>query len=65
MEVNPRVQVEHTVTELITGYNLVELGIRVAQGEKLPVSQDEIKWRGHAIQCRLNAEDPKEFVPSR
>ncbi|MGB0464229.1 MAG: acetyl-CoA carboxylase biotin carboxylase subunit [Candidatus Poseidoniaceae archaeon] len=64
LEVNPRVQVEHTVTELITGYNLVELGIRVAQGEDLPLSQSDIKWRGHAIQCRLNAEDPKEFVPS-
>ena len=64
LEVNPRVQVEHTVTELITGYNLVELGIRVAQGEDLPLTQSDIKWRGHAIQCRLNAEDPKEFVPS-
>lgn len=64
LEVNPRVQVEHTVTELITGYNLVELGIRVAQGEELPLSQADISWRGHAIQCRLNAEDPKEFVPS-
>ena len=64
LEVNPRVHVEHTVTELITGHNLVELGIRVAQGESLMLEQDEIKWNGHAIQCRLNAEDPKEFVPS-
>ena len=64
LEVNPRVQVEHTVTELITGYNLVELGIRVAQGEALPLKQEDIDWRGHAIQCRLNAEDPREFVPS-
>ncbi len=64
LEVNPRVQVEHTVTELITGYNLVELGIRVAQGESLPLTQEDVKWRGHAIQCRLNAEDPKEFIPS-
>ena len=64
LEVNPRVQVEHTVTELITGHNLVELGIRIAQGESLPMKQEEIKWRGHAIQCRLNAEDPKEFIPS-
>ena len=64
LEVNPRVQVEHTVTELITGHNLVELGIRVAQGEALPMKQDDITWRGHAIQCRLNAEDPREFVPS-
>ena len=64
LEVNPRVQVEHTVTELITGYNLVELGIRVAQGEKLSLSQEDIVIRGHAIQCRLTAEDPKDFIPS-
>jgi acetyl/propionyl-CoA carboxylase alpha subunit len=64
LEVNPRVQVEHTVTELITGHNLVELGVRVAQGETLPLKQEDIAWRGHAIQCRLNAEDPREFVPS-
>ena len=64
LEVNPRVQVEHTVTELITGHNLVELGIRVAQGEALPLTQEEITWRGHSIQCRLNAEDPAEFIPS-
>ena len=64
LEVNPRVQVEHTVTELITGHNLVELGIRVAQGESLPLKQEDIEWRGHAIQCRLNAEDPREFIPS-
>ena len=64
LEVNPRVQVEHTVTELITGYNLVELGIRVAQGESLPLRQDQVKIRGHAIQCRLNAEDTTNFAPS-
>lgn len=64
LEVNPRVQVEHTVTELITGYNLVELGIRVAQGEKLSLSQEDIVIRGHAIQCRINAEDPRDFIPS-
>ena len=64
LEVNPRVQVEHTVTELITGHNLVELGIRVAQGESLMLEQHEIEWNGHAIQCRLNAEDPRDFVPS-
>ena len=57
-------QVEHTVTELITGYNLVELGIRVAQGESLPLTQDDVTIRGHAIQCRLNAEDTTNFVPS-
>jgi acetyl/propionyl-CoA carboxylase alpha subunit len=64
LEVNPRVQVEHTVTEMITGHDLVKLGIRVAAGEPLPMSQDEIKISGHAIQCRINAEDPVNFVPS-
>ena len=64
LEVNPRVQVEHTVTEMITGHDLVSLGIRVAAGEPLPFSQDEIKISGHAIQCRINAEDPVNFVPS-
>jgi len=64
LEVNPRVQVEHTVTELITGHNLVELGVRVAQGEALPLKQEDITWRGHSIQCRLNAEDPADFIPS-
>ncbi len=64
LEVNPRVQVEHTVTELITGHNLVQMGIRIAEGGSLPLSQDEIVWKGHAIQCRLNAEDPGQFIPS-
>lgn len=64
LEVNPRVQVEHTVTEMITGHDLVSLGIRVAAGEPLPFSQDEIEISGHAIQCRINAEDPVNFVPS-
>jgi len=64
LEVNPRVQVEHTVTEMITGHDLVKLGIRVAAGEPLPLSQDEVEISGHAIQCRINAEDPVKFVPS-
>ena len=52
LEVNPRVQVRaHGSPKLITGYNLVELGIRVAQGEALPLAQEDITWRGHAIQC--------------
>ena len=55
LEVNPRVQVEHTVTEALTGFDLVSLGIRVAAGESLPISQDEIHLRGHAIQARINA----------
>ena len=64
LEVNPRVQVEHTVTETITGHDLVELGIRVAAGETLPLNQDEIEFTGHAIQFRINAEDPHTFIPS-
>ena len=64
LEVNPRVQVEHTVTEMITGYDLVSLGIRVASGESLPLSQDDIEISGHAIQARLNAEDPRTLEPS-
>jgi acetyl-CoA carboxylase biotin carboxylase subunit len=64
LEVNPRVQVEHTITEMITGHDLVQLGIRVAAGEPLPFEQDDIRVRGHAIQCRINAEDPRTFVPS-
>ncbi|MDP6906508.1 MAG: biotin carboxylase N-terminal domain-containing protein [Candidatus Thalassarchaeaceae archaeon] len=64
LEVNPRVQVEHTVTEMITGHDLVKLGIRIAAGEKLPLTQSQIIFSGHAIQCRLNAEDPIKFVPS-
>ena len=63
LEVNPRVQVEHTVTEMITGYDLVSLGIRVAAGESLPLNQEDIKISGHAIQCRINAQDPVKFVP--
>ena len=64
LEVNPRVQVEHTVTEMITGHDLVSLGIRVASGESLPFSQDDIEISGHAIQARLNAEDPRTLEPS-
>ena len=64
LEVNPRVQVEHTITEMITGIDLVKLGIQIAAGQSLPITQEEIEFSGHAIQCRLNAEDPINFVPS-
>ncbi len=64
LEVNPRVQVEHTVTEMITGEDLVSLGVRVAAGESLPLSQQDVFFDGHAIQCRINAEDPVNFIPS-
>jgi acetyl-CoA carboxylase biotin carboxylase subunit len=64
IEMNTRVQVEHPVTELITGIDIVQEQIRIAAGEKLRVRQREVEKRGHAMECRINAEDPYSFVPS-
>ena len=64
IEMNTRLQVEHPITEAITGIDIVREMIRVAQGSKLSVTQDDIKLRGHAIECRINAEDPETFAPS-
>ena len=64
IEMNTRLQVEHPVTEMITGLDLVREQIRVAEGKDLSVTQDEVEFKGHAIECRINAEDPWSFAPS-
>ncbi len=65
LEMNTRIQVEHPVTELVTGIDLVQWQIRIAAGERLPFSQEEVSWTGHALECRITSEDPfNSFLPS-
>jgi acetyl-CoA carboxylase biotin carboxylase subunit len=64
IEMNTRIQVEHPVTEMITGVDLIKEQLRVAAGQPLSYTQDDIKIAGHAIECRINAEDPRTFIPS-
>ena len=64
MEMNTRIQVEHPVTELVTGIDMIKAQIKIAAGEQMPYRQENIEFRGHAIECRINAEDPaKNFMP--
>jgi acetyl-CoA carboxylase biotin carboxylase subunit len=64
IEMNTRVQVEHPVTELVTGIDIVREQLLMASGQPLSYTQDDVAWRGHAIECRINAEDPRTFMPS-
>ncbi|WP_339901089.1 acetyl-CoA carboxylase biotin carboxylase subunit [Paraglaciecola polaris] len=64
IEMNTRIQVEHPVSEMITGIDLIKEQLRIADGQKLSITQDQVEVRGHAIECRINAEDPDTFIPS-
>lgn len=64
IEMNTRIQVEHPVTEMVTGVDLIKEQLRIAAGQPLSIEQSQIKVRGHAIECRINAEDPETFIPS-
>jgi acetyl-CoA carboxylase biotin carboxylase subunit len=64
IEMNTRLQVEHPVTEMTSGIDIVQQQLRVARGERLALAQADIRCQGHAIECRINAEDPRTFAPS-
>jgi len=64
IEMNTRIQVEHPVTEMVTNVDLIKSQIRIAAGERLWLRQEDVRWRGHAVECRINAEDPRRFTPS-
>lgn len=64
IEMNTRIQVEHPVTEMVTGIDLIKEQLRIAAGRQLSISQEDVVIRGHAVECRINAEDPETFVPS-
>jgi acetyl-CoA carboxylase biotin carboxylase subunit len=64
IEMNTRIQVEHPVTEMVTGVDLIKEQLRIAAGQPLSIEQSQVKVRGHAIECRINAEDPESFIPS-
>jgi acetyl-CoA carboxylase biotin carboxylase subunit len=64
IEMNTRIQVEHPVTEMVTGVDLLKEQIRVAAGERLSYTQNDIQMRGHSVECRINAEDARTFIPS-
>ncbi|MGT8978947.1 ATP-binding protein [Escherichia coli] len=64
IEMNTRIQVEHPVTEMITGVDLIKEQLRIAAGQPLSIKQEEVHVRGHAVECRINAEDPNTFLPS-
>jgi acetyl-CoA carboxylase biotin carboxylase subunit len=64
IEMNTRIQVEHPVTEMVTGIDLIKEQLRIAAGEPISFGQDDLKLSGHAVECRINAEDPDSFAPS-